>query len=311
MITALIVFFISLCILMWASRSVINNSIKLSEYYGFSQLAIGFILVALTVSLPDLMVSVTAAVGGNPDLGVGDALGSTVANICLVLGIATFVRRIAVERKHILDSTELLLLIGTVPALFLTLGTLGMTEGLVLLVLFLIYCFFVMKERFTLKLKDGVSKRDLVSIFFWFFLALFIVVLSSRYVVKSAEQIALDFGISEAILGLTLISFGTTLPELAVDFAAVRRGQTALAIGDILGSSVINLTLILGSVLVISPIRTNLTIFTVAISFVILSNTFLFYSLVKHESLGKRQGLIFLGMYVLFIAATLGSKIFG
>ncbi len=308
MIVSLLVFFVSLLFLVLGSRLVINNSIKLSEYYGISQLSVGFIFIALTVSLPDLLVSVIASATGNPALGIGDALGSTVANICLVLGMATLIRRINVERKHVLDSTELLLLIGAVPAIFLALGALGRVEGLVLLVLFVIYCFFIMKERFSLQLKEGVSKSQLGQIVFWFFFSLLLVVISSKFVVSSAEQIATGLGLSIAVLGLTLVSFGTTLPELVIDFTAIRRGQTALAIGDVLGSSVVNLTLVLGSVLVINPVRTDLAVFTIAISFVILSNTFLFYSLVKHGGIGKKQGIVFILMYVLFLLASLGSN---
>ncbi len=308
MIVTIIIFCFALAVMIVSSRVVINNSIKLSEYFGISQLAIGFILIALTVSLPDLLVSVIASSSGHPALGIGDALGSTVANICLVLGVATLVRRINVERKHVLDSTELLLLIGAVPAIFLVLGALGFIEGVVLLILFVFYCFFIMKEKFALQLKEGVSHRQLGSIVFWFFFSLIIVVLSARFVVQSSLGIASALGIGEAVLGLTLISFATTLPELAVDFAAIRKGQMALAIGDILGSSVINLTLVLGSVLVINPIKTNFSVFTVAISFVILANTFLFYSLVKHEGIGKKQGIVFILMYVLFLIASLGSK---
>ena len=305
------VFCVSLAVLIFASRVVINNSIKLSEYYGVSQLAIGFILIALTVSLPDLMVSVIAAATGDPALGIGDALGSTVANICLVLGVATIIRKINVERQHVKDCTELLLLIGAVPAAFLIWGSLGRVEGFILLILFVIYCFFVIKEKISFKIKDGVRKRDLRAIFLMLFVSLLVVVVSARFIVASAKDLALAFGLSEAVLGLTLISFGTTLPELAIDFTAIRRGQIALAVGDILGSSVINLTLVLGSVLVISPFKANLSVFTIAISFVIIAVIFLFYSLVKHEGVGRRQGFIFMLLYAAFIIASLSSKALG
>ena len=303
-----IVFCVSLAVLIWSSRVVINNSIKVSEYYGISQLAIGFILIAFTVSLPDLMVSVIAAATGNPELGIGDALGSTVANICLVLGVATIIRRISVARHHVLDCTELLLLIGAVPAIFLILGNVGRAEGIVLIVLFLIYCFFIMKEHISFNIKESVLRLDLAKVFLILFVSLFIVVLSARFLVGSAKGLAAAFGMSDAVIGLTLISFGTTLPELAIDFTAIRRGQTALAIGDILGSSVINLTLVLGAVLVISPFKATMGVFTMAIAFVIIANTFLFYSLVKHEGIGKKEGFVFIALYLAFIAASLGSN---
>ncbi|MCX6799254.1 MAG: sodium:calcium antiporter [Candidatus Diapherotrites archaeon] len=306
-----VVFCIALAVLVLSSRAVISSSIKLSEYFGISQLAVGFILIALVVSLPDLAVSVIAALSNQPELGIGDAIGSTVANICLVLGIATLVRSIKVERRHVLDCTELLLLIGAVPAIFLILGSLGRAEGIVLLLLFVIYCFFIVKERFSLHLADGVLRRDIGKVSLSFFLSLILVVISARFVVSSASDIALVFGLGPAVLGLTLISFGTTLPELAIDFTAIRRGQTALAIGDILGSSVVNLTLVLGSVLVINPIRASVSVFTIAICFVMIANTFLFYSLVKHEGIGKNHGIVFIILYILFLMASFGSKALG
>ena len=307
MIVSLLIFLASLAVLIFASKAVINNSIKLSERYGISQLAIGFIVIAIAVSLPDLMVSVMAAAEGSPDLGIGDALGSTVANICLVLGIATLIRKISVERKHVIDSTELLLLIGAIPAVFLVLGTLGRIEGVVLLLLFVIYCFFITKERFALRLREFGAGESPAKILIMLLLSLAVVVASSRFVASSAKDMAALLGFSNAVMGLTLVSFGTTLPELAVDFTAIRRGQIALAIGDILGSSVVNLTLVLGSVLVINPVSTIFSSFTVAISFVIIANTFLFYSLVKHEGIGKKQGIVFISLYILFLMASFGS----
>lgn len=130
---------------------------------------------------------------------------------------------------------------------------------------------------------------------------LLVVIASARYVISSAVELASSAGIPEGLIGMTFIAFGTTLPELAVDFVAIRRGHTALAIGDILGSSVINLTLVLGSAVVISPILNSTALFGTALVFLVAVNFFLWYMLMRHEGISKNMGLILLIGYVLFI----------
>lgn len=307
---AVLIFIIALAVLMIASKWVIDSAIAISEYTGISQLAIGFILIAFSVSMPDFMVSVSATLMQKAPMAIGDALGSTIANICLVLGVVTLMRKVRVERLHTLESAELLLLISIVPAVILSKGVVGPIEGIILLVVFVIYCFFIFKDKFSLNIRDGVSKKEWRNAGLLFLFGMILVVASSSYVVSSGAEIAAFVGISEAVIGLTLISFGTTLPELALDFTAIRKGQCALAIGDILGSSVVNLTLILGTILLMSPIGGMVLVgYTIPLAFIIIANTFLFYSMVKHEGIGHKQGIIFILLYIIFIMVMLTSRI--
>jgi cation:H+ antiporter len=309
-IIAAIVFIIAIAILILSSKWVIDASISISEYTGVSQLAIGFILIAFSVSMPDFMVSVSATLIGKAPMAIGDALGSTIANICLVLGVVTLIRKVRVERLHTIESAELLLLISIVPAVILSKGVVGPIEGMILLIVFAVYCFFIFRDKFSLNIREGVTRKEWRHAGLFFIIGMILVIASSSYVVTSAAEIAAFFGISEAVIGLTLISFGTTLPELALDFTAIRKGQTALAIGDILGSSVVNLTLILGTVLVLSPIGgTVLVGYTIPLAFIIIANSFLFYSMVKHEGIGHKQGIIFILLYVVFLLVMLTTRI--
>lgn len=308
MIVEIVIFFAALVILAKSSKMVIDSSMAITEYTGLSQLSIGFIVIALAVSMPDFMVVVTASLAQKSSLAIGDALGSSIANICLVLGIATLVRRVDVERKHMLDSTELLLLISIVPALILSKGFVGVYEGLVLIAVFGVYCLFIMKNHMKVKIKDGITKKQWRGAFVLFFVGLFATVVSAQFVVSSASELAIFAGVSEALIGMTLVAFGTTLPELAVDFTAIRKGRFALAIGDILGSTVINLTLILGLSLVISPANIDSAMYTIPLVFIIVANSFLFYSLVKHGGIGHKEGMIFVLMYVLFLMLTITSR---
>ena len=304
-----IIFIIAIAVLIKASKWVIDSSIAISEYTGISQLAIGFILIAFSVSIPDFVVSVTATLIQKTPMAIGDILGSSIANICLVLGVVTLIRRVRVERMHTLESAELLLLISIVPAVILSKGVVGPLEGIILLVVFAMYCFFIFKDKFSMNIKDGVKRKEWRNVIFFFITGVILVIISAHYVVESAAVIAAFFGISEAVIGLTLISFGTTLPELALDFTAIRRGQCALAIGDILGSTVINLTLILGTVLLLSPIGgLALMSYTIPLAFIIIANSLLFYSLVKREGIGHREGLLFIILYIIFVMLMLTTR---
>jgi cation:H+ antiporter len=208
-----------------------------------------------------------------------------------------------------LDSTELLLLISVGPALILSQEFVGLYEGIILVVIFFLYVFFTFKTKFTLNVKDGITRKQWRGAFILFLVGLFATIISAQFVVSSASDIALGIGVSEALIGMTLVSFGTTLPELALDFTAIRKGQFSLAIGDILGSTVINLTLILGLSLAISPTNIQSSLYTIPLAFIIAANSFLFYSLVKRGGIGNKEGLIFVLMYVLFIMLTVTSRV--
>ncbi len=299
----------ALLIMIEASRWTIDASIRLSDHYGISRMAFGFIIVAVFVSLPDLMVGGISAIEGIPALGVGDALGSTVANICLVIGVATVFRKIKITRKHVLDSAEMLLLISLIPLTLLVNITAHTGEGMVLMAVFLFYVFFVMKEK-TPTLTDGKIKQKNVAKVVGLFLAGIVIVLgSAHYLVHAAIDIASSLNVPPGIIGLTLVSFGTTIPELIINFTAVRKGEVALAIGEILGSSVINLTLVLGSVFVLSKEAIPFSDFVLPVAFIVMANSMLVYYFIKHGGVGRVQGLIFLSMYAVFITLQVVTQI--
>ncbi|MBI2530497.1 MAG: hypothetical protein HYW05_05130 [Candidatus Diapherotrites archaeon] len=309
MIFTIAIFVIALVVLVISSEAVIRAAIKISEYLGVSQLAIAFIIVAVANSLPDFMISVNASMIGKTSLAIGDVLGSSIANICLVLGIAALIRKIKVRREQTIESAELLFLISLIPLVVLSRGILTLAEGLILIILFFLYVFFVIKKRFTLNMKDGITKKQLSGAISIFLLGLLFVFVSSKFVVEEGIVIAGLMGLPDAIIGMTLIAFGTTLPSLAIDFTAIRKGYVALALGDILGSSVVNLTLVLGAAIVINPTTANFSIFLLPIVFLVVANSFLGYNLLKHEGINNKAGLMFLLLYILFIVAGFSSKV--
>ena len=301
----------ALLVMIESSRWTIDTSIRLSDHYGISKLAFGFIVVAVFVSLPDLMVGAISALEGQPNLGVGDALGSTVANICLVIGVATVFRKIKITRKHVLDSAEMLLLISLIPLTLLVNITAHTGEGLVLLSVFLFYEFFVMKEKIPAQVDGKIKEKNVGSVITTFVGGIFLLLVSSNFLVHAAIDIATSLNVPAGIIGLTLVSFGTTIPELIINFTAVRKGEVALAIGEILGSSVLNLTLVLGSIFAISKDAIHFSDFILPVAFIVMANSMLVYYFIKHGGVGRVQGLIFLSMYVVFITLQVVTQIVG
>lgn len=301
MFELLVLFVVAIGLLVFSSHSVINSSIKISEHFGVSELAVGYLLIAFSTSFPDFMVSINAAAMGDPGIVLGDVLGSTIANICLVLGAAALIRRIRVQREHMLESAEILLVVSILPLILLSRGVLTKVDGLVLLGIFVLYCIFVLKERFTLRIKARVPHREWIKAIIVFSIGMAIVIVSARYVISLGSAMARVIGVPDILIGFTLIAFGTTLPELVVDFAAIRRGHAALAVGDVLGSCITNLTLVLGSSALITDLANDFQMLMVGVSFLVGTNIFLWYLLVKHEGISRTHGLILILIYIVFL----------
>jgi len=301
MIDSVAIFLIALAAIALSSRFVISASIKISEHFQISQLAVGYLLIATATSVPDLMVSASASYQGHVGIAIGDILGSSIANICLVLGAAALIRTIHVKREQTLESAELLLLVTMIPLVLLTRQVIGPSEGGVLILIFCLYAFFAIKEKFTMGLKEGVSHREWIQQVIIFMFSVSVTIISAQFIVNSGADIARQFGVNEAILGLTIIAFGTTLPELAIDFTAIRKGQYALAIGDIFGSCVVNLTLGLGIASIIHPLSDGAMFIQTGIAFLIGLVMFVWYVLMKHEGIRREHGLVLILAYILFI----------
>ncbi|MBI5229076.1 sodium:calcium antiporter [Candidatus Micrarchaeota archaeon] len=300
MIETLVIFIVALAVLMKSSHLVLRSSIKIAEYLGIAELVVGYVFIAFFTSLPDFTVSTISASVGHGGIALGDVFGSTIANVCLVLGIAALLSGIYIKREQTLESAEILLIISIVPLLMLYKGVIGRNEGILLLLIFIAYLVFIAKMKFSLNLKDGVSRREWVKNVGQFISGIVLLLISAKFVVASTIDLAAFLNLSDAFIGMTAIAFGTTLPELAIDFIAIRYGHLALAVGDILGSSVINLTLVLGSAAVISPLKDGV-LFTPAIAFLVGTIMFLQYNLIKHEGISRRAGLVFVIAYIAFI----------
>jgi cation:H+ antiporter len=179
---------------------------------------------------------------------------------------------------------------------------LGLLEGIILLLLFAGYIIYILrKKKVDLDGKSSVTKKEALHAFLFFCVSIFVVLVSSNYVVDSAVKIARILNIAESFIGATIIAVGTTLPELSIDLQAIRKKQYGLALGDAIGSTMTNITLVLGVAAVINPISIVLPVFIAALLFAIVANVLLFYLAAVNKRLHKLGGALFLLIYVLYL----------
>ncbi len=271
-------------------------------------------LLALTTSLPELVVGLAAALEGDSSIALGNVLGSNIADLSLVIGGAALVGgSIRVKGKFMKRDLWLSFLAGCLPLLMLVDGRLTRVDGVVLLLVYGIYVTTILKEENKLLEKEEHNwQKRLFSIWhkpklkanlFKLLLGIGGLVGGSYVVVELAERVAVGLGLPLLLIGLILVALGTSLPELMFEFKAVRAGETGMVFGDLLGSIVANSTLILGLVALINPVQVDggLVAYGVGtVSFVVLFGLFWGFAMTK-QKLEWWEGTILLLGYIVFV----------
>ncbi|MEM3874068.1 MAG: sodium:calcium antiporter [Candidatus Bathyarchaeia archaeon] len=308
----------SLVVLDKASDWAITNSVKIADITGFGKTTIGFILVAFSTSLPELCVSIFAAIGGESiGVAIGNVLGSNIVNICLILGVCFLIVALksseAVKLAPAMAKEEVgtlyfgLFVASVVPLTLLYIGFASRVIGVILLAIFIFYVYQLSKVR---KIRDegslGEERRKLPTYTFFALLGVALVVASAYFIVDSATFIARSLKIPEVVIGATIVAFGTSLPELATSVDAVQKGHMDLALGNIVGSCFINITCILGVSLVGAKFAVDIAPFSNLVMFSLITNLLLWYFL-SSERISWREGTILLIMYAIFLITSFGG----
>lgn len=296
---------ISMAILSKSSGIVVENAAKLSKFFGISQLAIGFLLLSVSTSLPELSVSVIASTAGEGAIAAGNVFGSNIANILLILGIGAVLYGVKIGKSELKD-IAIILVLTTLISIYIIFNStvrnqaLGLLEGAILLLCFGGYALYILRKK-KIEGNEGLpTKKEALFAFLLFSGSLVVVLVSSGLVVDSAVKISKLLNIAESFIGATIIAVGTSLPELSIDIQGIRKKQYGLALGDAIGSNMVNLTLVLGAAAVINPISVILPIFIAALLFAVIANVVLFYVAAVNKQLQRLGGTIFLLLYALY-----------
>jgi cation:H+ antiporter len=272
----LILFGIGLVALYFGAEWLVGGSSRLATTYGISPVVVGLTIVAFGTSAPELVVSGLASFRGNGDIAVGNVVGSNIANIALILGISALIKPIVVNRGLMVRDVPIMILFTVLFLWVASDGIVGRQGGAILLALFILYMLHVgwsakreaehakelaEKERSLFESLPGGRPRPGRDVLLTVAGTITLVV-GAQLLVSAATSIAREVGVPEVIIGMTLVAFGTSVPELAASVAASVRGEAQIVIGNIVGSNIFNISLILGTAAMVRPLPIEPSILT-------------------------------------------------
>lgn len=264
MILYLLAIVAGFAILVWSADKFVDGAASTAKHLGMPTLLIGILIVGFGTSAPEMVVSAIAAMEGNAGLALGNAIGSNIVNIALILGVTAVVSPIVVNSNIVKKEIPLLLLIVFIIGYLLLDNSLSFVEGIILLGGF--FALIAWSIISAMRNKGDALESDmedeliehpmsLKAGIIWLIIGLVLLIASSRLLVWGAVGVAHEFGISDLIIGLTIVALGTSLPELAASVIAARKGEHDIAIGNVVGSNMFNILAVIGIATVLAPMN--------------------------------------------------------
>jgi len=304
-----LIFVVSLAALIYGADFIINESERIALHFNISSFVIGASLVAFGTSLPEMAASMTASYYHKSDMAVANVIGSVIFNISLVLGLVFLIAKKINPKRDLFQKDSAW---GLFPVLIFTVmisdGTISRFEGFSFLFVMLAYLVFLTNDA--KELTDEIDESLKREKFNWIksivllVIGFVLVLAGAKYTIQSASFIARSIGVSEWVISLLLIAFGTSLPELVVSVKAARKGNADMAIGNIIGSNVANFTMVLGGAAIINPLSINLTASIFDIVSVLVVSVMLVF-ITANKLYTKSAGIVLLVMIALVINQSL------
>lgn len=265
MILPIVAVLLGLGVLVWSADKFVDGAVGVARFCGMSTLLIGMVVVGFGTSAPEMVVSALSAMQNAPELALGNAYGSNIANIALILGMTAIISPVIVVRKALFRDLPILMVVTALSFILMMNGSVSRSDGIILLAVFALVMGVNIAGEMRRKSKAGAAeaegsegsseKLSLGKSLFWLLLGLVLLVASSRALVWGAVEIARALGVSDLLIGLTIVAVGTSLPELASSIVAARKGEDDLAFGNIIGSNLFNTLLVVGIAAIIAPMN--------------------------------------------------------
>lgn len=302
-------------LLMIGANYFVKGASNISALLKVPPILVGLTIVSFGTSSPEATVSIIAALNGNDDVSLGNVVGSNMFNTLLVLGATAFIAPLVVNsqtiRKEIpfsfLATITLLVLMADTFLQDFAGNALTRSDGLVLLLIFAVFLYYIFevarKSRNNLEEPETVLEekdRGWIKNLVFTIGGLAAIVFGGDFVVKNSTEIALSLGMSEALVGLTIVAVGTSLPELVTSIVAALKKESEIALGNIIGSNIFNILFVLGASATISPIGVNASLFTDVIVLLAFTVIVLIFAL-THYTIGKREGLFLALSYIVYM----------
>ena len=315
MILNLVLLLVGFAALIKGADWFVDGSASLAKVFRVPSLIIGLTIVAFGTSAPELAVSSTAALQGSNEIALSNVVGSNMFNLLVVLGACALFTKVpcgddVLKRDYpisVLNSILVLIFAGSSVVFTGSLigndmsaqaGVIGRIEGAILVVLFVLYVIWLIRVAKNNKTEKSDEKlKPVWKCFLLIVIGIVIIVIGGNFVVNSAKEIARAFGMTETLIGLTVVALGTSLPELVTSIVAARRKEVGLAVGNVIGSNIFNLMLILGTSAILNPVAVNFASFFDLIILILMSLvTYAF--LVSRKELNRGEGIVMILIYV-------------
>ncbi|SJZ45878.1 cation:H+ antiporter [Oceanospirillum multiglobuliferum] len=310
---SVIALIIGLALLVWSADRFIGGAAATAKNMGMSPLLIGMTIVSIGTSAPEILVSTISAMSGNPGIAIGNALGSNIANIGLVLGITALIAPLPINMKLMKKEIPLLLGVTVLAGVLMFDGELTFLDSSILLACLVGTLFLLFKgDEGAAQSDDEIPDLSQKQALFWLIVGLVLLIASSRILVWGAVNIAQYFGVSDLVIGLTIVAIGTSLPELAASVASALKNHHEIALGNVVGSNIFNLLAVL-------PVpgffaATVLDAGVMERDYLVMAGiTFLVAALIvimrKKAKLNRLEGGIFVAVYAAYMYALYASTL--
>lgn len=281
----------------------VEGASKVADKFGIPQIVIGLTIVAMGTSLPEAAVSISAALKGSADITIGNVVGSNILNVLIILGLTAVIRTVAVKKNTIryeIPFTVLVTVLLTVMGLIDY--TIGRMEGVILwifMILYLVYLLWISKtDKDAIEEVPEAGKGDAVwKMLLYILIGITMIIVGSDFSVDAATAIAIDFGMSERLVGLTIVALGTSLPELVTSCTAAIKGKADIAVGNIVGSNIFNILFVVGTTALLTPVPYSAN-FSVDSFVAIGTMVLLWLCVVPGKKLNRLGGIVLLLGYV-------------
>ncbi len=313
---------VGLVLLCWSADRFVAGAAAVAHHLSVPPLIIGMVIIGFGTSAPEMVVSAFAAAQGNPGIALGNAYGSNTANIALILGLTAVLSPLAFDQRVFRKELPLLTAVTAVAAWQLWDGVITRMEALILMLLFSLWIGWTIRQGMrcraaaqsaALSMDPEIHTMTLRRGLLWLLAGLLVLAGSSRLLVWGAVEIAQGFGVSDLVIGLTIVALGTSLPELASSIAAVRKNEHDMALGNVLGSNLFNTLAVVGIAGVIHPIEVGPEVLVRDFSVMAALTLSLFvvgFSFKGQGSINRIEGSVLLAVYLGYMAYLL-STVFG
>lgn len=298
---AVILLVAGFAMLMKGADWFVDGAAGIAARFGIPQLVIGLTIVAMGTSAPEAAVSITAAMNGNAGITIGNIIGSNILNVLLILGVTASITAVAVQHSTVKWEMPFMHVITIVLAVLgFTSGEIVLWEGIVLWALFLLYLGYLFKM--TKNGSEDEKEEELLPLWkqiLMLVVGIFAIVFGSDLTVDNATTIAQTLGMDERLIGLTIVAFGTSLPELVTSVTAARKGKADIAIGNIVGSNIFNILFVVGTTALITPVAFAAG-FIIDSAIALAAGLILWFGVMKEHQLKRPVGIVMLAAYAVY-----------